>query len=609
VEVVQTTWSLSQRMARLPDVHPIPVGVRCAGAQLTASAGPKLLAAGRYAQTVRLRNVSRRPCTLAGYPRLQLLSRRGRALNSPIRHGANGLFHDFGPSEVVLAPSAVGSFAFGGANRNLSRRTPCLQAQTIEVSPPGASTAGATPAPALRRPVPICASGLYVSAVGLGADSASLSAFRLPTVAIDPRRRYQRVNGVGAALTDSSAWLIYDELAPLTRAQLMSQLYGPAGINLAFTLIPMGASDFTQNGVPYTYDDLPPGHTDPSLSGFSIAHDKSYIIPLLQQIRALDPQLKLLAVPWTAPPWMKANQAYDDFGPLGTLLAADYTPLAAYFVRFLEAYAANGVPIGSIAPDNEPDAAAPFPGMSFPELDEANWVTHYLQPALSAAGLAPKIYGYDAGWQSDVYAQALLSGPSRAALAGIAWHCYHGTPNVMSTIRALDPQVDQLVAECSPGLSPYAVPSLLIGALRNWASSVAVWNLALDPSGGPVEPPNAGCRGCTGVVSIDETSGQVTLGRNYYELGQLGHFIQPGARRIASPSFATFYHRTATRPYNGVSAGLADVALRNPDGSEVLFAFNTASTSIPFTVTSGGRAFSYVLAPRATVTFVWDRAS
>jgi glucosylceramidase len=223
---------------------------------------------------------------------------------------------------------------------------------------------------------------------------------------------------------------------------------------------------------------------------------------------------------------------------------------------------------------------------------------------LRAAHLGTAIYGLDRG--ADLaYARALLAGAAGRALAGIAWHCYGGM-QVMSALHALHRSVDQVVSECAPGIIPYPPAEVAISALRNWATSVALWNLALDPSGGPVEAPNSACAGCTGVVTISERTHAATRGLNYYQLGQVSKFVRPGAVRIASTRLVSDL-RTPGGAY-GVSRGLDDVAVVNPDGRRVLVVYNGSSTRAPFAVRWQGRIFTYALSSRATATFIWRQA-
>jgi glucosylceramidase len=423
----------------------------------------------------------------------------------------------------------------------------------------------------------------------------------METITVHDRLRYQRVTGVGGALTDTAAWLIYDQLAPAVRTGVLEDLFGGGGAHLDFTLLPIASTDFTADGRPYTYDDVDSGQSDPDLGGFSIDHDQSYILPALRQMLAINPGEEVFAAPWTAPPWMKANHAFGDLGLRGSLLPSAYGAFASYFVKFLQAYQAAGVHIADVAPENEPASSAAFPAMYFPATTEAQWITQNLQPALRAAGLSPRIYGADVAWHNYLYQHQLATGPARAALSGLAWHCYSGIPNVMGTLHAQAPALDQIVTECAKELHPFPVPLIAIGALRNWASAVTLWNLALDPTGGPVEAPNSGCHGCTGLVTVNERSHTVAFGLGYYQLAQVGRYLQDGARRIESNHFV-HYRETATPT---ASAGVDDVAFENPDGTRVVVAYNNSASPAHFAVQWNGRSFDYTLDPKATATFSW----
>lgn len=301
---------------------------------------------------------------------------------------------------------------------------------------------------------------------------------------------------------------------------------------------------------------------------------------------------------------MKANSKLDDLGDTGSLLPSAYQPLAGYFVKFIQAYASEGVPISAIAPENEPEAESAFPAMYFPEPNEALWISQDLTPALAAANLKPKVYGFDSSWATPAYPQALIASGAANTLARIAWHCYGGIPTAMSILQSLAPTLDQLVTECAPNLTTIPVPEIVIGAMRNWANAVTLWNLALDPSGAPVQLPNSACNGCTGLVTINETTHNVSFSLSYYQLGQIGSFVEPGAWRISSNSYVTYYQQSHTN--YGATAGLDDVAFVNPDGSRVLVAYNNSSARIRFAVEWNRRAFTYTPAPTATVSFEWN---
>ncbi len=426
----------------------------------------------------------------------------------------------------------------------------------------------------------------------------------VPVIHVNDAVVYQRFTGVGAAMTDSSAWLLYDQLPLATRQAVMEDLFGPAGIRLSFLRLPMGASDYTATARPYTYDDLPPSRSDPTLADFSISHDAANILPALRDAFALNPRLFIEALPWSPPAWMKSNQSLDNIDNTGTLLPSSYGPLAQYFVDFIEAYAAQGIPISAVAAANEPNVASAYPGLALSEQDEANFIANYLRPALTAAGLSTSIYGWDLSWGPLGAGDPLLD-LSGGALSGLAWHCYLGSPDMMSGVHQAAPALTQIVDECTTGGGHiFPTSEALISSFRNWATAVSLWNLALDPSGGPVESA-AGCGGCTGLVTVNEADGSASLGLDYYEAGQLSAFIQPGAVRVATENFVSY--NLSLLYQTTITAGLDDVAFQNPDGSHVLVAYNNSTGPIPFAVEWRQRYLNYTIPGQATTTFTWGR--
>ncbi len=425
-----------------------------------------------------------------------------------------------------------------------------------------------------------------------------------PVITVHNRTRYQHFRGAGGAMTDTSAWLIGTQLRPGTRAWLLRHLFGPTGINLNLIRVPMGASDFTSQRYAYSYDDQHHGQTDPTLSQFSIAHDLPYIIPVLRQAIALAERPFVQATPWSPPGWMKTNDAMGNWGNGGRLLPQAYAPLAQYFVRFLQAYARQGVSVAAITPQNEPGQQSTYPGMAWTAAQEAGFIATYLTPALSAAHLHPGIFADDGIWIGAArFGSTVLASPAAADLAGFATHCYYGSPTVMATLHQINPRLEQIESECAPGSLHFPVPELEIASLRNWATGIELWNLALDTHGGPVEAPNNGCHACRGIVTIDPATDNVTFGPDYYDLGQLSKFVRPGAVRIASNNFVSYAY-----PFVGAdiaSRGLDDVAFRNPDGSEVLVAYNGAAKAISFSVQEGHRYFAAKLPAGAMTTFTW----
>jgi glucosylceramidase len=429
-----------------------------------------------------------------------------------------------------------------------------------------------------------------------------------PTISIDPAHSFQRIEGLGASITDSSAHLL--ARSPY-RDAIMRSLFDPrTGLGLSYLRQPMGASDFVA-GPHYTYDDVPTGQTDYALRHFSIAHDRAEILPLLRQARALNPALKIMATPWSPPAWMKTNDSL-----VGGRFKDDprvYRAYARYFVRFVQEYKRAGVPIDAITLQNEPQNRAPsgYPGMDLRDDEEARLVVA-VGRELRRAGLHTKILGYDHNWSlhpNDVgppddaanpeYARSLLSNPdARNYLTGTAFHCYSGDPERQSLLHDRFPQKDIYFTECSGTLSGDPATTfpdtlhwhtrfLTVGAVRNWAKTVITWNLALDPAGGPHK---GGCDTCIGVVTVDPATGQATPTADYYVLGHVTRFIRPGAVRIGST----------------VAGNAWNVAFRNPDGTIVLVVVNDdwGTTAQSFNVSGAGAPFSYTLPAGAVATFV-----
>jgi Malectin domain/Glycosyl hydrolase family 30 beta sandwich domain len=225
--------------------------------------------------------------------------------------------------------------------------------------------------------------------------------------------------------------------------------------------------------------------------------------------------------------------------------------------------------------------------MSWAAGDENTFIKNDLSPALASAGLSPKILGYDHNWDNTSYASTLLGDPTtRSDLAGIAWHCYAGSPSAMTSIYDSAPIADAYETECSTETSEAPI-NLLMQSVQNYARTVELWNIALDPNKGPH---TGGCADCNRVVTITESTGNVTYSNDSYQLGQFSKFVAPGAYHIASNTLGS----------------LADVAFKNTDGSKVVVAHNDGSSSSTFQVVWSNQGITYTLPAGATVTFTWS---
>ncbi|WP_261564992.1 GDSL-type esterase/lipase family protein [Frankia gtarii] len=412
---------------------------------------------------------------------------------------------------------------------------------------------------------------------------------------VDTDRRFQVMEGIGASLTDSSAYLIDTALSSRERGRLMRSLFDPdAGAGLSFLRQPIGASDFSRAAV--TYDDVPAGQRDPQLRRFSVTSDEQHVLPLLRQARELNPDLRVMATPWTAPAWMRTGGTLA--GAAGGPLRPDYTAaFAAYLTAYARAYADGGVPISLISPLNEPLAPlANHPGMPMTAQQEAA-VIAALGPALRAAGLDTRIAISDQNWDLGSYALQVLSDPAAAPwIAGIASHCYGGDPSAQAVLRGQAPHLAQYVTECSSGSWSkgfgdslrWSAQNMVIGATRNGAATVSYWNVALDETGGPKL---GGCPSCRGLVTIDRRTGNVQYSPEYYALGQLARITRPGAVRVDTAS-----------PGPG---GLANVAFVNPNGSRALVAYNPGTAEAAVTVDDGRVSFTAKVPAGAMASFSW----
>ncbi len=377
------------------------------------------------------------------------------------------------------------------------------------------------------------------------------------TITVDDTRKYQQMDGFGASLTDSSAWLLSHKLTDLQRKEALEKLFSPTkGIGLSVLRQPMGASDFAIDD--YSYDDLPAGQTDPELKTFTIDRDRAYIIPILRETLAVNPNLKIIASPWSPPGWMKTSGSMIQ----GSLLPVAYAPLAKYFVKFVQSYQAAGIPIYAVTIQNEPlNIPNNYPGLGMTAVEQTVFLRDHLGPQFHDAGIKSKILIFDHNWDLIDFPIKVLSDPKAASAAdGIAIHCYGGSVTAQTELHNRFPDKDIWLTECSGGdwqkgklLEDQT--RLIIGATRNWAKSVVLWNLALNQNH---EPYLGGCTTCRGVITVNDSASpaQVIETVDFTALGHASKFVQPGAFRIESNSFG--------------QGSVEDVAFQNPDGSIVL---------------------------------------
>jgi glucosylceramidase len=417
----------------------------------------------------------------------------------------------------------------------------------------------------------------------------------VPTITLSPSQKRQEVEGFGAALTGSSAYLINKKMSGGQRVAILSDLFDPqVGIGITYLRMTIGASDFSLSD--YTYNDMPSGQSDNSLTNFSIAKDKEDVVPIFKQIISIVPQLKIMGSPWSPPAWMKTNESLKG----GKLKTSAYDAYARYFVKYINAYKAEGIAIDAITPQNEPlYFTAGYPCMDMPASEQLEFIKSNLGPTFKTENINTKIITYDHNWDNTSYPIAILNdATARTFVAGSAFHAYAGNVSAMSTVHDAHPDKDLYFTEISGGAwatnfsdnLQYNVNTIFIGTMKNWSKTALLWNLALDESNGPK---NNGCQNCRGVVTINSASGVVTKNVEYYALGHFSKFIRPGAFRISSTAFDS-----ATK--------LNHVAFINADDSKVLVVSNADSAAKSFVVKIGDVQFSYTIKATSIVTIVWN---
>lgn len=413
------------------------------------------------------------------------------------------------------------------------------------------------------------------------------------TINVDTTTTYQTIDGFGFALTDGSAQVI-NGLNSKTNSDLINELFATdsTGIGISYIRITIGASDM--NASTFTYDDMPAGSTDVNLANFSISPDEKDLVPTLKKILALNPNIKILACPWTAPVWMKQNTIGNGGFEGGSLNPAYYQVYANYFVKYIEAMAADGVNITAVTPQNEPLNAYNTPAMLMQDTAEAVFIGKYLGPAFQSAGLNTKIICYDHNCDRPDYPVYVLNdNTANPYVDGSAFHLYSGAIGALSTVHSAFPakniyfteQYTPTTSSFSDNLS-WHISNLIVGATRNWSKNVLEWNLATDANYGPHT--NGGCSTCQGAVTIGSST-SYSRNASYYIVAHASKFVKPGAVRIASDDVANF----------------SNVAFKNVDGSKVLIVLNSSGSTQTFNIKFNSKIVTSTLAAGAVATYTW----
>jgi glucosylceramidase len=410
----------------------------------------------------------------------------------------------------------------------------------------------------------------------------------VPVISIDEQQRFQTMDGFGYTLTGGSAMLLH-KMAPAARAKLLRELFGTEGngIGISYLRLSIGASDLDDRV--FSYSDLPPGETDPTLARFSLAPDQEHLIPVLKEILAINPAIKLLGSPWSPPTWMKTNG--DSKG--GSLKPEWYDAYARYLVKYVQGYAAESIRIDAITIQNEPLHPGNNPSLLMLPEQQASFIKNNLGPAFKAAKLDTKIIIYDHNADKPEYPLTVLNDPeARAYIDGSAFHLYGGQIEALSKVHNAYPDKHVYFTEQWVGSKTkfadnfgWHIKNLIIGAPSNWARTVLEWNLAADSDQNPHTP--GGCTECRGAITIDGDS--VKREDAYYIIAHASKFVVTGSVRVASTEVA----------------GLPNVAFRTPAGRLVVIVLNEGAEPKTFGFRRGQQSLSATLPPGAAATYVW----
>lgn len=416
-----------------------------------------------------------------------------------------------------------------------------------------------------------------------------------PTITVDGTTTYQTMDGFGYTLTGGSAFVI-NRMPATARAALLSELFTRdySSLGVSYLRLSIGASDL--NAAPFTYDEMPTGQTDPTLASFTISAEQSDLIPVLRQILAINPNITLLATPWTAPRWMKDNGGYVG----GSLLPAYYQAYANYFVKYIQAMKAQGITIAAVTPQNEPLNPNNNPSLSMTAAQEATFIKGSLGPAFQSAGLTTQIILYDHNADHPEYPLAILDDPAaNAFVVGSAFHLYAGTIDALTSVHNAHPErnvyfTEQYTASNGSfsGDLRWHVRNILVGAPANWSRNALEWNLANDENFGPHT--SGGCSTCLGGVTINSSSSAVTRNVAYYIVGHASRFVDPGSVRVKS-----------TVTGGSRNTAIVNVAYRTPAGRYVVVAMNDGKTTQTFNISYGGRIVTHSLGVGSVATYVW----
>ena len=374
-----------------------------------------------------------------------------------------------------------------------------------------------------------------------------------------------------------------------SRSSLLNELFGDAAnsIGVSYLRVSIGASDL--NNSVFSYDDRPTGQTDNSLLNFSLSQDTLDLIPVLKQILAINPNIKILGSPWSPPVWMKDNGSTIG----GSLQPQYYNVYANYFVKYIQQMQVKGIPVNAITVQNEPQNPSNNPSMLMSAIQQANFIKNNLGPAFQAAGIGTKIIIWDHNCDNPNYPISILNDAvAKTFIDGAAFHLYSGDISALSNVHTAHPDKNLYFTEqwtagsgSFDGDLKWHVKNVIIGSMRNWSKVALEWNLANDPTYGPHTV--GGCTECKGAITISGSSINKNVG--YYIVAHASKFIPSGSVRILS----------------SLVSNLPSVAFSTPAGKKVLIVVNESASTISFNISYKGKYVITSLSAGDVATYSW----
>lgn len=435
-------------------------------------------------------------------------------------------------------------------------------------------------------------------------------------IVVDSSQKFQTIDGFGFALTGGSAELLM-KMSKNKRATTLNNLFSPDNNESAafsYIRLTIGASDL--NSFVFSYNDIKENESDLSLNQFSLSQDLHDVIPVMKDIIKINPNIKIMASPWSAPAWMKSNRNVKG----GKLETRFYDVYADYLIKYIKEMRKHGINISQLTIQNEPLNNANTPSMQWQRNEQADFIKNHLGPKIRTNNLQIDIILFDHNADRIDYPLALMSDPDvDKYIIGSAFHHYAGDMSALSALHLARPDrgiyfTEQMVREREEDKHldiANSVSRIVIGAIRNWSKNVILWNLAADPNHDP-HTDNGGCPFCQGAITIDGDKVKKNLA--FYAIAHASMFVPPGSVRIQSNSTGdsvvslTYDEEnpdTARIAYINNAQVLANVAFLTPDNNVVLLVANTTFNATVFQVMYAGQYATITLPPGAVGTFKW----